>query len=224
MVQDAPKKKSKAGIIIGVIAGIFIIAIIAAMFSGSPEKKFYGSWKASIDYTDSVKEKIGTYSSSVSKDFKFEIALDFTFNDDNTYKYSLNEESFDKSKQMLVDEFTVIMKNELKTTLGSTYTDAEIETQFKEYYGKSIKEYTEDLFKDFTYDSVKSTMTGEGKFKVKDNKLFLSDALNHDVDETTYDIFEEKSSTEIVLLEEYEKNVKTSDSGNIFPMTLIKQK
>ena len=223
MTQPAPKKKSKAGIIIGAIAGFLVLVVIVAFLVPSPEKKFYGTWKGTVDYTEQVKDRFGDVAQYVDDSFRFEFEIDFTFNNDKTYSYSLNEESFNTNKQVLVNEFTSVLEKSLRATLGDYYTDTQIAEYFESYYGKTIAEYSAEAFKDLTYESINESMSGEGNFKVTDDKLFLSKGKEYQVDETAYDVFVQKSANEIVLTEEYENNVKTSNTDGILPLTLIKQ-
>ena len=218
MVQEPPKK-SKKGLIIGIVAGVLVLLIVIAALTPSPEKPFFGRWKADIDYTESAKGEFDEYAKYLDDDFSCVLSVDFTFNDDKTYKYSLNKDSFDKAKSMLESNMEKIMIKVVKEAAYNTLTESEINEAFENAYGMTVKEYVKDAMKDFTYESVNASLSGEGNFKVSDNKLFLSDGLDHNVDESTYDVFVKNSSTEIVLTEEYVKNIKSENADSIFPMT-----
>ena len=224
-VQTQVKKKSN-GAVIGIIAAVLIIAIVGALFlAGSkPEKKFYGEWSSNQDLTEKFKESFGENAKYLGDDFKYEFTVDFVFNEDNTYKAEINKDSYDK----MMSDYKVALK---KATIASTrnqypafssYSDEEITALLEASLGKKLDEYIDDSLADYTYEKTAQETNISGNFKVEDNKLFLSNGTDKQIDPNVYAVFEEKSDTEIVITD-YLSNGETNDKVFALPSTLIKK-
>ena len=232
-VAVAPPKKNNKGVLIAVIAVICLIiaGILAAavLFGGGPEKKFYGSWSATMDLTDSLKDALGDDADLLDDDYKFEFQVDFVFNEDKTYEMGINKESFSTSQEAFAKEIKASVRKLMIDTMKEslpTYSENELLDAFEQYYGKSLDDYVEEIMSselDIDFDEISKSLDYKGQYKVDDDKFYLSDDLEHIIDEKTYAVYELKSDNEIYV-SDYVVNGKSSDKVFTLPFTMIKNK
>lgn len=211
-VMQQPPKKKKTGLIIGIVAGILVLALLVAILgSSSPEKPFYGTWTATFDATEKLKENLGENVEMLDPDFKYEFKATVTFNKDNTYTMTLDESSYNAAQNALVEQYKKYIVKTIKDLYPeyNAYSDDEIITLYEEISGESIS----DLSSDDETKELAEEFNGEGQFKVKDDMLMLSDGLDYAVDEDSYFTFVQVSDTEIKITDHFD----ISDPDNYWP-------
>ena len=225
----APAKKSGGKtaviIILAAIIGIALIAILVTTFGKKdPAKQFYGSWKTTADFTEEIKDNMGESKDYISDDFKFELTLNFTFNEDGTYKMQIDEDKLSAT----MDDFKAELKQVIlkyfraENSAYAKYSDKELIALFDKAMDGGYDAYVDQLFKDeIDVQSLRDSYNVEGKFKVEDGKLFLSAGKEYNVDESAYFLYEIKSENEIIF-NDYLINGKSDDTNLPMPVTLTK--
>lgn len=228
-VPPAPAKKSGGKtaviIILAAIIGIALIAIIVtALGKKDPAKQFYGNWNTTADFTQELKDNMGEVKDYISDDFKFELTLNFTFNEDGTYKMQIDEDKLSVTMDDFKAELKQVILKYFKATNSTyaKYSDKELIALFNKVMEGGYDAYVDQLFKDeIDVQSLRDSYNVEGKFKVDDGKLFLSAGKEYEVDESAYFIYELKSDNEIVF-NDYIINGKSDDSNLPMPVTVKK--
>ncbi len=220
-VMPQPKKK-KTGLIIGIILAVVVILIAAVALSGdSPEKKFYGDWTFTIDGTEELLDGDEEITAMFDEDFKYEVKVNVTFKEDNTYVMELDKESYDQASKALYDQLKKAVINSIREQLPeyADYSDEEIEKLYEDSTGEKLDADMVELIDGSGYEEAAKEFNDEGKFDVDGDKLMLSAGLEYDVDEETYYIYEIVSDNEIDCKEFYEDGILDPDEQ----ITLIRQ-
>ena len=226
----APPVKKSGGktaviIILAAIIGIALIAIIVlALGKNDPAKKFYGQWTTTADFTQELKDNMGEVTKYISDDFKFELTLNFTFNDDGTYKMQIDEDKLGTTMDDFKAELKVVILKYFRDNNPSyaKYSDKQLIALFDKAFEGGYDAYVDKLFKEnIDVDSLRKSYNVEGKYKVDEGKLYLSAGKNYNVDESAYFLYEIKTDTEIVF-NDYIINGKSDDSNLPMPVTLHK--
>ncbi|MBR2590512.1 MAG: zinc ribbon domain-containing protein [Clostridia bacterium] len=227
-IQTPPaKKKSKAGIIIGIAVAVFaIIAVIAVVIiSGSkPEKNFYGEWLVTIDYTQKCKENIGEFKDYLGDDFQVRFDVNVVFNDDGTYSIQEDANSVKALKEDIrkpIEKAFLAACRDENSKLASL-TDEQIKKAYEIGSGESFDDYLDKLVNSFDLDSI-TKKNFEGQYKVDKEHFYLSAAKDKLVDETEYAVYELKNDNTIEI-KDYIIDGKSNDVIFSLPCTLQKIK
>lgn len=197
----APKKKpSKKKIIIGVVAAVAAIVLIvvagtlAVYFSGAEQRKFIGTWRATVDMTDLVQEEMQDmpYISDYITVTDFSCDLIFTCNENGTYSLAFDDDSIDKATDNLLldikDAFYDYFENELREEYGA---DISLEDVMA-YAGTSIDDLMDEDFSNAFSEALREELSEEvlaGNYSVRSGKLYLTDDYDDDIDLDDYDTY-----------------------------------
>ena len=227
MQAPPAKKKSKAGIIIGVvIAVIAIIAVIAVVIiSGNkPEKKFYGEWTVTLDYTQKVKDSEGEIKDYLGDDFKCAFDAKVLFNKDGTYSITVDDNAIqqlkDSLKKPLEKAFCAYMRGQYSSV--SQYTDEQIIQAYESGAGQSMDALLTQVIDEMKLETI-AKRDFEGNYKVDKEHFYLSASKDHAVDETEYAVYTLKDNDTIEVTD-YILDGKSNDTIFSLPCTLEKVK
>ncbi len=207
----APTPQKKSGwskILLGVIAGIAVIAIAAAavltFVGGTEESKFYGKWSCKFDITDQLNEAFAETPEIADyiKIDEFYATINLEFNKDGTYKMAHDR---DQAKEVLSAYETALkdgLTNWLNDYIVSTIEEYELGIsveEFMELSGIDIDEMLAEAFDEEEMLEYFADLDSEGNFKAEEGKLYLSDGLDYDIDPEVYDNYEFNGKDEFAL-------------------------
>lgn len=181
---------------IAVITSILLILSVLFAFTGCAtreESVFIGSWNATADLTELLstvaEEDLGGESFESYTDEPITVDVIFNFEKDGTYSMRIDGETVTKAAQAFADALKKIVKAQLEEYLkgeGVTDVDEFIEnaynTTFDELYEKQgLEEKGKEKFTEGL-----SLESSEGKFIVKDGKLYTSYSVTEEPDMSEY--------------------------------------
>lgn len=181
---------------IAVITSILLILSVLFAFTGCAtreESVFIGSWKATADLTELLstvaEDDLGGESFESYTDEPITIDVIFNFEKDGTYSMRIDGETVTKAAQAFADALKKIVKAQLEEYLkgeGVTDVDEFIENAynmtFDELYEKQgLEEKGKEKFTEGL-----SLESSEGKFIVKDGKLYTSYSVTEEPDMSEY--------------------------------------
>ncbi len=159
------------------------------------QSKYIGTWKATLDLTDIMNDELAK-DEEMGDYFKltnFSVVMYLRFSDDGTYSMWIEEESVEKAMKKMIDDLTLGMEDYLTDYFASEGITVTVQEAL-DSLGMTMDELMDDSFDeemiDETIDDMLEVVDGEGNFKVEGDKLFLSDGLEYNVDESAYEICE----------------------------------
>lgn len=224
--QPAPKKKKKTALIVGgVIAGVVVLAIVllvvAVYISTADERALVGEWKATVDMTDYLQEKLnsipefGTYIEVT--DFSFDVT--YKFNDDFTYSRTVDEDSVDRAIENLKGDMKNAINAYAEEVIRQNGLNISPETMFA-LSGTSVDEIVEESYNEELIAEMKEDLFSEGNFEAEDGKLFTSDGVDYMPDPNTYETYE-LTDNQLVLTNATGSDLDEEDLA-AYPMTFEK--
>lgn len=190
--------KKKINIILSMIM-IFTMVILAGC-SGSKGAQIIGSWETTIDATEIMKQAVSDEEMSEYIDFgDCNLKMVYTFNEDGTYKATPDEaatkETFSNMKETYINGITKYFEAQIaKSSLSVSVEELMAES------GTSIDELAEKALGDEAVKNLIDSSTVEGKYEVKDGKLYTTESMDEDIDENKYETYE-MSKDELKILE-----------------------
>ena len=188
------------------LLAVCMLLMLFGCKGSSDQKKFEGTWTATIDGTKSMNESImegmGEDGQAFSEYFqisKFEFVLTFTFRDDGTYSMSADEARFRNSIDNMLVELKAGMTRYFDDMLAAEGFDMTVDEFLDAQVGMSLDEYLDQIMPASVFYSMASEFSASGKWKADGGKLYLSENMNDDVDNGKYDLYEFTSSDEIKL-------------------------
>ena len=208
------------------LAALMLLMLFGCSKSGaSDQKKFEGTWKATVSLTDlaneSIQQSSGIDSQTFSKYFKvskFELVLVFTFRDDGTYSLSVDEAQLNQNNKAFMDEIKAGMIKFFEDNLAEQGIDMSVDEFVEAQAGMSLDEYFDQTFPASIFDGMADSFSATGKWKAEDGKLYLSQSTSADIDTNDYDLYEFTSSSEIKL----SLPAGESDGMGVYPLVLKK--
>ena len=224
--QPAPKKKKKTALIVGgVIAGVVVLAIVllvvAVYISTADERALVGEWKATVDMTDYLQEKLnsipefGTYIEVT--DFSFDVT--YKFNDDFTYSRTVDEDSLDRAIENIKGDMKNAIYAYAEEVIRQNGLNISPETMFA-LSGTSVDEIVEESYNEELIAEMKEDLFSEGNFEAEDGNLFTSDGVDYMPDPNTYEAYE-LTDNQLVLTNATGPDLDEEDLA-AYPMTFEK--
>ena len=224
--QPAPKKKKKTALIVGgVIAGVVVLAIVllvvAVYISTADERALVGEWKATVDMTDYLQEKLnsipefGTYIEVT--DFSFDVT--YKFNDDFTYSRTVDEDSVDRAIENIKGDMKNAIYAYAEEVIRQNGLNISPETMFA-LSGTSVDEIVEESYNEELIAEMKEDLFSEGNFEAEDGNLFTSDGVDYMPDPNTYEAYE-LTDNQLVLTNATGPDLDEEDLA-AYPMTFEK--
>lgn len=227
-------KKSRIALVIALIA----VMLLTFAGCGGDEDKFVGTWNAKIDMLPALEYGMNeaaaedeTYAETL-KYFEFssfEIVYCYTFNDDGTYKFSIDEEALANEVEKLRGEAGAGFEKMIRDIIDENYLDVTVE-EYLEIAELDIDETALEMFPDSLIDELVADLKAEGNFEAKDGKLYCSAGYDYAIDELYYEKYEItdnelKILAYVVPVDEISSLDELEEYGvTIYPMTLTRVK
>lgn len=202
------------------IAFLLAAVMLTGLLAGcGGDDALVGTWEMSMEMTDQMNQQfaaagLGDY---VKLD-SFAMVVRFTFKDDGTYSCAADEDSLVKTLDALkttIRDGLIAYAEDMIAAEG--LEDVTVDDVFAAA-GTTLDEMMEQMFMEDEIKAAAAEQTAEGKYKTKDGKLYLSDALDHVPDETMYQTYTIEGDT---LTIEESVGGDGSDAG-AYPLTLKK--
>ena len=137
-----------------------------------------------------------------------------------TYTASADADSL----QAAVDSYRPTLEAGLRqmyeNLLNSYGLDMEVDELFAEE-GGTFDDMIDEIFEEMNVQDAVEEIESEGKYRLKDGKLFLSDGVDYDIDPEIYDEFERKGDT-LILKNPHRKEADPQEES-IYPITLTRE-
>jgi len=185
-------------------------------------KELVGTWQADMDMSDMFNEQFAS-DPDLAKHVKidsFVMRLVFTFNDDGTYAFSVDNDSIADSMENV--------KEALRTGLDSYFTEmmaqqgiegVDMDTALATM-GIDIDAMIDELLSEEAIDEMMADTTQEGKYMVKDGKFYVSDDVDTAADDTCESFTYTLSGSEMSVTE---ASGADDDMAEFFPLVFKKQ-
>lgn len=210
-------------------AVLVCICLIASMFAGCSKISFEGTWVSTLDLSDTLNAELDMAKDEDGEffgEFKEQISIDmiYTFDSENSYIVSVDEEKFKT-------DFTAYMDKYIDYMVEGTYKYAESEGMSREQFDELYKEQTgsdvrEGILKEVDADSmIKEIVSGF----VMDEKqpLLIEDGRFYETDDQgnkkSYETFTLEGNTLTINGQFDLEDKPMEDEYNIYPLVLTKQ-
>lgn len=209
------------------IAALLCLVLMFCMIlsgCGSEKDKVLGTWEGTLDMTDALNETIASSGDEEMAEYlkfdSFELKISMTFNEDNTYSLSVDEDHLYEQIDSLMEQMCDCMYRYMEDYVAELGVDMSVDELLAQM-GYTMEQLVEEsMDKDDLADSFLELET-QGNFQVKDGKLFLSEGLSYAVDEDVYELYTVDGNTLTI-------NAGSGTSGfddigdYIYPMVLNK--
>lgn len=187
---------------LGCIAMVFALLVCLAGCGGNDAKAFIGTWQCRINMAEQLNTGLATdpeVADYLMTD-EFYLNMNIEFREDGTYTLSIDEDSLKET----MSGYMEVMKEGLSRYLEDMMKDQfNIEMTVDEILsatGLSLEDLMAEIPIDELMDELLEAAVQEGKYMVKDGKLFTSVSLDTEVDPRVYETYELSGKT-LTLLE-----------------------
>lgn len=203
-----------------IIASIAMLLSLSCILTGckSDTDDITGSWVADIDYAELLNAGISSVENTALMKGYFKVdhfilKTTFTFLENGTYTITYDKDSIDNAVQS--------MKNDLKKGLNRYLEDQirlrGLKMTVSEYLATqrlSLDSLINSIFTRQVTDELVSKIADKaiGNYLVKDGKIFLTNDIDEQISEDSYDIYELKGNT-LILMECHCKPSEDLDEG-----------
>ena len=218
-------KKSIASFLCICLALSMLLACTGCKSSGDAEK-FVGEWEANVDMTDMLNNMLTSDPDTAEladyiKVDSYVLTLNFTFNNDGTYKIAIDRDALSTTTDALlatlktgVMDYFEDMVNEMASAEGVTVEevlDALGVADLEEFLAVSGVDM-DDMFDMDTMLTAFDAVESSGKYTAKDGEL----RLTSDSNELDIENYEFTSDTEVKLVDQ-------TDDGELGDIVLVKK-
>ena len=204
------------------VAALLLLTMLTACGSKT-DKAMLGKWVCEMDFGSYLNEGLATepeIAQYLMVD-EFVLEVELYLNEDGTYKMVADEEA---AKEMFKG-----VQEDFKEGMGK-YLDAMIKEQglnmtvdeMLQMSGTTFDALVEEAFGDAMLNEMISEFETEGKYKVEDGKLYMSEDLDSEIDEEVYETYE-FSGDEFKLLESF-GDEDAEEFKDLYPIVFKKLK
>lgn len=201
-----------------VLSIVLMLALVLTLAGCGEQSKFVGKWEAKLDLSDLMNKQMGENAAMADyiKIDDFIMVLELEFEDDGTYKMSVDEDEFADSIDSIKDDLKDGLTDYFEDYIKGMGVQMSVEDVLKQS-GTDLDTLVEDALSEETIEGITGEMEKEGNYEVKDGKLFLSDGKDKDIDEDVYTKYE-ISDDELKLTESSDE-----EEADLYPMTFKKK-
>lgn len=223
-----------------IFVSVVMLLSLSCLLSGcqSDTDDITGSWVADVDYAEALNAGISSVEGAVlMKDYlkvdRFVLTTTFTFTENGTYTITYDEDSIANAIQS--------MKNDFKKGLDRYFADQirslGLKMTVAEYLATqrlTLDSLINSIFTRQVTDELVSGIADKttGNYLAKDGKLFLTTDTEDEIREDSYDIYELKDNTLILMechckpdesLEEDMEEIIKEATDSIYPIILQRE-
>lgn len=223
-----------------IFVSVVMLLSLSCLLSGcqSDTDDITGSWVADVDYAEALNAGISSVEGAVlMKDYlkvdRFVLTTTFTFTENGTYTITYDEDSIANAIQS--------MKNDFKKGLNRYFADQirslGLKMTVAEYLATqrlTLDSLINSIFTRQVTDELVSGIADKttGNYLAKDGKLFLTTDTEDEIREDSYDIYELKDNTLILMechckpdesLEEDMEEIIKEATDSIYPIILQRE-
>lgn len=217
---DVSGGKSMKKLLCVVLSLVLALSMIGC--GGSDAEKIIGTWEGEMDAAELLNAGMDTGDESMSEYIhadSFPVVWQFTFNEDGTCRLAIEEESFKESFNAYLETFKAGLTKYLEDMLAEMGMEMSVDELLTQM-GGSLDDLVAETLNDEMIEEAMGDMVSEGKYKVEDGKLFLSDSLDEEINENVYVTYE-LDGKNLTLLESFGEALEGLEDM-IFPMELEK--
>ena len=197
-----------------------------------------GSWVAAIDYAEAINAGISSVDgAALMKDYfqvdHFILTTTFTFMENGTYRITYDEDSIANAVQDMKKD----LKNGFNRYLADQIRLQGLQMTVAEYLAAqhlSLDSLINSIFTKQVTDDLLSSIAEKttGNYLVKDGKIFLTNDINQEISEDSYDNYELRDNTLVLLechcqpdetLEEDMEEITKEVIDSIYPIILQRE-
>lgn len=197
-----------------------------------------GSWVAAIDYAEAINAGISSVDgAALMKDYfqvdHFILTTTFTFMENGTYRITYDEDSIANAVQDMKQD----LKNGFNRYLADQIRLQGLQMTVAEYLAAqrlSLDSLINSIFTKQVTDDLLSSIAEKttGNYLVKDGKIFLTNDIDQEISEDSYDNYELRDNTLVLLechcqpdetLEEDMEEITKEVIDSIYPIILQRE-
>ncbi len=160
-----------------------------------------GKWECEFESSEIIKQQVAAEDEQMASCFDFSklapLSIVMEFKADGTYKTTGNADALLASLPAVFKEGVV---KYLEAMLGDALGGKSVEEYCTEN-GMDLNEVIEGAMSEFDMDSISKSFDAEGKYKAENGKLYTTDSLDAEIDESVYEEYELKG-TKLTIKEE----------------------
>ncbi len=202
---------------------VFALALSAALLvgllagCGGKKSDVLGVWELEMEMNDLINDQLAAAGMDDFQISTFAVTMDFDFKEDGTYTLQVNTDAVADAVEGLKAE----MREGLPAYVERMLADEGVEMTVDEFFqagGITLEEMVDTMFDAETITQSLGDAGGEGNYKTKDGKLYLSDGLDHRVDPEAYYTY----TLDGDVMTFQEAVGEDSEFAGMFPMTLTR--
>ena len=210
------------------MALVLALAMLLVLATGCGDQDtFVGSWSATLDMADQLNKTLAAGDPETAEYIQLDdvtLTIAYTFNKDGTYSMKLDEDSIDEAYESIKESLSKGMETYLveavKQQNGLTMAIGEILAQMGV---SSMDELINGVMSKADFTSALGDFSSEGKYEVKDGKLYTSDSLDTAISETEYETYEILSDTQIKLIKPYGEKAEDEEMVEAYYPAILKK-
>lgn len=196
-----------------------LVLVLSAVLCGcgSEQDKLVGTWKTTVNMAESYNQELASdpeMAEYLSVE-TLEIGFTLTFNEDGTYALTVDPASMDAAAEVLAQSMTDGLKNYFTDILAAQGVEMDVEEALAAM-GMDLDTLVEELKNEAFSEEAYTEMNVEGRYKVEDGKLYLTEDVNAEPAGGEYNTYTLEGAT--LTLEAGSE--ADSDMAFMFPMVL----
>ncbi len=174
------------------MATLLVLTVLCALLVGCGENAagLEGIWSTSIEMKEYFNEGL---EGSGLEDYlavdTFPVTVNYTFKSDGTYAVTVDTAALENIVESVKGNLRDGMYRYAQDVIDGEGMDISVEELF-EFMGLDLDAMIEEISNEINVDEMEKSMSSEGNYKVRGDKLHLSDSLEHLVDPEVYDLYE----------------------------------
>ena len=169
---------------------LLVLALALSLTAcGSDQKKMVGVWETEVEFADIFNNTLGNAENAeYLKVESLKLKVILTINDDDTYSMAADPASVDAAMASLKESLKAGMEEYLVDTIAATGLNLAI-GDIMDMLATDMDTLIGQVLPPELMAEITGSMTAQGRYLAEDGKLYLTDSVDKEIDETVYETY-----------------------------------
>lgn len=182
---------------------VLVLTMVLTMTAcGGDQDKLTGVWETEVDFAEVFNNTLGNAENAESlKVDSLKLKIVLTFREDDTYSMAADPASVDAAMAGLKKDLKAGMEDYLVDTIAATGLNLEL-GDILHMLDTDMDSLIVEVLKPDLVDNMAALMAAEGQYLAEEGKLYLTDSVDREIDETVYETYVlEEENNRLILVE-----------------------
>ena len=168
---------------------LVLIMVLTMTACASDQEKIVGTWETEVEFAEVFNNTLGSHEGAeYLKVESLKLKMILTFHEDDTYTMVADAASVDAAMDSLRQTLKTGMEDYLMDTIAATGLNLEL-GDILHMLNTDLDALIDEVLTPELMEQMTQIMAAQGQYLAEEGKLYLSDSVDKEIDETIYETY-----------------------------------